>query len=170
VLGVTGNGACLGWYLPEVLRPTVDSRRDPRRADQAQEERAAAQRSLRMFAGALAHVLAGKGAVRREPPPWDPELVARGPLRPDDVIRNHPAVRQALYEAYVSLGGEKVGLTGREIPLKRLAILLTALWPTLWPPALRTDPKRGAYRALKVETNRLRRELALRGVVRRRVT
>lgn len=159
LLAASGNEACTSVLLPSThVAKTSPTERTLKRQRRAEDEP-----SLRSFATALHQVLGSRGAVRREERPWDLGQVARDRLRPDDVLRNDPDVRKALFLAYVRLGGPEGDVTGREAPLRRLAVLLAACQPLLWPPAIRTDHVRGKHRALKAETNRLRRELNLRG-------
>ncbi len=123
---------------------------------------------IRVFARVVARVAGGHLVTWREPPPWHAEQVAASRLRPDSPVRSDAGVKRALHRAYVRLGGAVDDATGQEEILVRLAVFLTAVWPFYWPPAIRRRPRGGKYRAFKVETNRLRRQLGLRGVPRKR--
>jgi hypothetical protein len=165
VLAATGNADSIGEALPEVLRPYAPVSRKGRLVETGEEPD---QACLRRFAQDLARVAGGHLVLGREPPPSDIGEVVRRPLRPDNPYRNDPEVRKALHRAYVRLGGGEES-TGREAVLEQLAVLLAARWAFLWPPVIRRDPERREYRrVLKAETNRLRRELNLRGVPRQR--
>lgn len=122
----------------------------------------------RVFARVVARVAGGHLVTRREPPPWCAEQVAASRLRPDSPVRSDAGVKQVLHRAYVRLGGAVDDATGQEAVLVRLAVFLTAVWPFYWPAAIRRRPRGEKCRAFKVETNRLRRQLGLRGVPRRR--
>jgi len=168
MLAAVGQASSIGEAVPQVLRPYTLLEPLPWRGRPLHQGEEADHASLRLFARAVARVAGGRVGTWK-PPPWDPEEVAGRRLRPDDVIRNHPGVKQALHRAYCCFGGEADDVTGREAALERLAVFLTEAWPLVWPPVIRRDPERREHRrVLKAETNRLRRELNLRGVPRQR--
>jgi hypothetical protein len=167
-IAVTGNDDGVALFTEGRSKPQTHATPDtvPRWDSEVRDER---QRNLRAFAEALSHVRSGRLAVWSEPPP-DPRETPGGRLSPANVIRNAPEVRQALYRAYVLFGGREGDNTGREAPLRRLAVFLAAWRPAYWPPASKRHHAQSSRRDLKVEVNRLRREMNLLGTPRRSST
>ena len=170
LLGFTGRpkGDSFSLYLPAVARCGAHRGGSAHGRGDSQMTVDLEESAVRAFAQAVQRVARGQLAVRREMPLWDPEGAIHSRLRCDNPLRNDPQVRHALNRAYVALGGDERGVTGRAAPLLRLAILLAAIRPLLWPAAVRRDDKGTHHRDLKLEANRLRRELGLRGRPRRK--
>jgi hypothetical protein len=135
LLAITGNDDGVALFTEGRSKSQTHAAPDtvPRWDSEVRDER---QRNLRSFAEALRHVRSGHLAVQREEQP-DPTQTADGRLSPASVIRNAPEVKQALYRAYVLFGGREGDNTGREVPLRRLAVFLAAWRPAYWPPAFK---------------------------------